>query len=320
MIDAGSLANAVLRCELGAVARAITLVEDCAAEAGSLLKSLHAHTGRSFVMGVTGPPGAGKSTLVDCLAKRIRASGERVGIIAVDPTSAFSGGALLGDRIRMQSAAADEGIFIRSMATRGSLGGLSRKVPEAVQVLDAAGFGTIVIETVGVGQAEIDVTRAADISILVLVPGLGDDVQALKAGIMEIGDVFALNKSDRHGAEDLKRQVQFFLSLSDRRDGWVPPIVETIATQGHGIEELWQSILNFRKFYQDSDLRKLKRKEIVRHQLLELLRDGILSHLLDRDEGAARINDWVQRVAEREIDIHTAAEAILTRCRKKPDQ
>src|SRR6202167_5303955 len=226
------------------LAQAISTVENRGAGWSDLLKALFPHTGRARVIGMTGPPGAGKSTLVDQLAKHYRKKGQTVGIIAVDPTSPYTGGAILGDRIRMQDHYSDPGIFIRSMATRGSLGGLARATADAATVLDASGRDLIMIETVGVGQDEVDIVRLADVTIVILVPGMGDDVQTIKAGIMEIADIFVINKSEREGAERVEREIRALQSLAARKsdDHWTPPIVKTVASQGVGTEELAEAI------------------------------------------------------------------------------
>src|SRR5262245_21687220 len=224
--------------DVNAVARAISRVEDGAADAGELMKEVFPRTGRALVIGITGAPGAGKSSLVDKLAAVYRKRGERVGIIAVDPSSPFSGGGILGDRIRMQTLSLDKGVFIRSMATRGNLGGLVRATVDAVAILDAAGFAKILVETVGVGQDEVEIVKAADVCVVVLVPGMGDDVQTMKAGIMEIGDVFAINKADREGVLRTEKEVEALLALATRDDGWHPAIVQTVAIENKGIEQL----------------------------------------------------------------------------------
>ena len=242
------LVDRILARDLRAIARAISRIENDAADANQILKALFAHTGKGVTIGITGAPGAGKSSLVDKLAMKYRSLGKTVGIIAVDPSSPFSGGAILGDRIRMQALANDPGVFIRSMATRGNLGGLARATVDAVAVLDAAGYDRTLVETVGVGQDEVEIVKTADVSVVVLVPGMGDDIQAIKAGIMEIGDIFVINKAERDGVERTERELISLLEMSERSDGWRPTIVRTIATQNKGIAEFAEAIENYTSF------------------------------------------------------------------------
>src|SRR3954469_15337186 len=242
-----TLSERVLAGDVRAVARAISLVEDEGADGAALIRQIFTHTGRAYLVGVTGPPGAGKSTLVDRMTSELRASGRTVGVVAIDPTSPFTGGALLGDRVRMQAHAGDAGVFIRSMATRGHLGGLARATGDAALVLDAAGKDVILVETVGVGQDEIEIVRTADVSIVTLVPGAGDDVQALKAGVMEIADIFVVNKADREGADRAAASLEAMLSLQAYGPGqWRPPILQTEATTGRGVAGLLENVDRFR--------------------------------------------------------------------------
>src|ERR1041384_4152360 len=240
--------------EVRALARAISTIEDNRPESRDLLKALFTYTGQARVIGLTGAPGAGKSTLVDQLAREYRKQERTAGIIAVDPTSPYTGGAILGDRIRMQAHHADPGIFIRSMATRGHLGGLARATTDVATVLDAAGKDVVLIETVGVGQDEIDIVRLADVTVVILVPGMGDDVQTIKAGIMEIADVFVINKSDREGAERVEREIRMMQTRAIRSDQWTPPIVKTVATEGTGLPELVKAIADYQEFLKSKDL------------------------------------------------------------------
>src|SRR5690349_2030618 len=237
-----SLSKRIDQGDPAAVARAISKIEDGSDDSLALMKQIYGASHGALVIGITGSPGAGKSSLVDKLAMFYRKKGKRVGIVAVDPSSPFSGGAILGDRIRMQTLGLDPGVFIRSMATRGNLGGLSRATVDAVAILDAAGYSKIIVETVGVGQDEVEIVKAADVSVVVLVPGMGDDIQAIKAGIMEIGDIFVINKADRDGVYATEKELEALLSLSSRSDGWEPPIVKTVATENQGVEALAEEI------------------------------------------------------------------------------
>jgi LAO/AO transport system kinase len=294
-----------------AVARAISVVEDGAAGAGELMKAVFPHTGRGLVVGITGSPGAGKSSLVDKLAGLYRSRGERVGIVAVDPSSPFSGGAILGDRIRMQALGLDPGVFIRSMATRGNLGGLARATVDAVAILDAAGYGKVVVETVGVGQDEVEIVKTADCSVVVLVPGMGDDIQAIKAGIMEIGDVFVINKADRDGVLRTEKELEALLSLAHRPDMWSPPIVKTVATENKGIEELAAAVEGYREFQRSSPGGHGRRGAVARWRILELLRERLLARALEREGARERLESLAAEVADKRRDPYTAVEELL---------
>jgi LAO/AO transport system kinase len=292
------------------LARAITLVENRAPGWSELLKSIFPHTGKARVIGMTGAPGAGKSTLVDQLAKYYRKENKTVGIIAVDPTSPYTGGAILGDRIRMQDHFADQGIYIRSMATRGSLGGLARATADATTVLDASGRDVIMIETVGVGQDEIDIVRLADVTVVILVPGMGDDVQTIKAGIMEIADIFVINKSDREGAERVEREIRAMQSLAMRSDHWTPSIVKTVASDGTGIGELAKAIADYEKYLQKENLLLKKNVENWQERLVEMLRDAMLEKArAQMADGALR--GYAAEVAEHKRDPYSLVEKLM---------
>jgi LAO/AO transport system kinase len=308
----GTLAARVLARDPRAIARAISLIENEDAAAAGLVRDIFPSTGRAYLIGVTGPPGAGKSTLVDRLTSRLRLRDVTVGIVAVDPTSPFSGGAVLGDRLRMNAHAGDPGVFIRSMATRGYLGGLSRATGDGALVLDAAGFDAVIIETVGVGQDEVDIIRTADVSIVTLVPGTGDDVQALKAGIMEIADIFVVNKSDREGADRLVSAVEATLSLHVYGPGeWRPPIVRTVATAGLGIPELESAVLAFRE--QRTAGHNSRRRSRSAFRLRELVAQRFTSHLENHVLAPGEFDAIVDRIAAREIDPYSAAGELLAR-------
>ena len=294
-----------------ALARAITVIEDHEPGAYELLKALFPHSGEARVFGLTGPPGAGKSTLVDHLARYYREEKKTVGIVAVDPTSPYTGGAILGDRIRMQSHYADPGIYIRSMATRGSLGGLAHTTADVATVMDASGRDVILIETVGVGQDEVDIVRLADITVVILVPGMGDDVQTIKAGIMEIADIFVINKSDREGAERVEREILALQTLATRSDGWTPPIVKTVASEGKGIGELGAAIARYEAYLaQDNRLLK-KTAHNWEVRLVEMLRDAVLERVVKARFTDGEIARYAAEVAGHKRDPYTLVEEIV---------
>lgn len=309
--EKSSLTERVVAGDIRAVARAISKVEDGSEDAAQLMKDIFPHTGRGLVVGITGAPGAGKSSLVDKLALLYRDRNERVGIVAVDPSSPFSGGAILGDRIRMQALGLDPGVFIRSMATRGNLGGLARATVDAVSILDAAGYSKVVVETVGVGQDEVEIVKAADVSVVVLVPGMGDDIQAIKAGIMEIGDIFVINKADREGVYSTEKELEALLSLSGREDGWQPPIIKTIATENKGVDDLAAAIENYQDFHFKTDLGTHRRRAIARWRILELLRERLLARTLASDSASETLDRLAEEVATRRRDPYSAVEELI---------
>ncbi|MBI2821733.1 MAG: methylmalonyl Co-A mutase-associated GTPase MeaB [Acidobacteria bacterium] len=309
MLQPDGLAGEVLKGRPRAIARAITAVENATPQAAPLLKALFPHSGRAWVVGVTGAPGTGKSSLVDRLAEYYRARQARVGIIAIDPTSPFSGGAILGDRIRMQAHSSDPGIFIRSMATRGRLGGLSSATDDVALILDAAGFEIILIETVGVGQDEVDIVRTASLTLVVVVPGMGDEIQNLKAGMMEIGDIFVLNKADRDGAARTEQDLQLLLATSLRADGWKPPLVKTIATENAGVAELAAAMEQFRTY--GGAAMQQRRLEKEQRKLMALL----LRRLGEKIEPLvteARLRRHAADICQRRRDPYSIVEEILS--------
>jgi LAO/AO transport system kinase len=297
------------------LARVISMVENRSPGSAELLKALFPQTGHARILGLTGAPGAGKSTLVDQLAKHYRKENRTVGIIAVDPTSPYTGGAILGDRIRMQDHFSDPGIYIRSMATRGSLGGLARTTADVTTVMDASGRDLIMIETVGVGQDEVDIVRLADITVVILVPGMGDDVQSIKAGIMEIADIFVINKSDRDGAERVEREIRALQSLAARSDHWTPPIVKTVASDGTGIRELAAAIAGYEAYLKKENLVLQHNIENWQERLVEMLRDALLEKAREymEDGNVAR---YAAEVAEHKRDPYTLVEEIVGRVGK----
>jgi LAO/AO transport system kinase len=296
-----------------AVGRAISTIENGEPVGNVLLKLLFPKAGGAEVIGVTGSPGTGKSTLVEKLAAEYRRAGPRVGIVAVDPSSPFSGGAVLGDRVRMQSLAADVGVYIRSMATRGHLGGLAAAAHDVVTILEAAGCDVILIETVGVGQDEVEVAQLADATLLLLVPGMGDDVQTFKAGVMEIADVFVINKADRPGADRVEQELSAMLSITPQPDGWLPPIVKTVATTGLGISSVQEALGQFRRFGEREGVTRRRREARWRARLLSLLRQRLFEKVVTEGLSETAIDQYVQEVVERRRDPYSLVEEMIAK-------
>lgn len=301
----------IRRGDVRSLARAISAIEDARPESLALLKALFPSSGHARVIGLTGAPGAGKSTLVDHLAREYRKQQRTIGIVAVDPTSPYTGGAILGDRIRMQSHHADPGIYIRSMATRGFLGGLARATTDVVTILDASGKDLVLIETVGVGQDEVDVVRLADVTVVILVPGMGDDVQTIKAGIMEIADIFVINKSDRDGADRVEREIRAMQTLAIRADKWTPPIVKTVAVEGKGVPELAAAIHGYENFLAAHNLLTRKKASSWRERLIEMLREGLLQRVLSERLPESELVQLAADIAEHRRDPYSLVEEIV---------
>jgi len=301
-----------------AVARLITLVENGDPDASEPVRRLHEHTGQAHIVGITGAPGSGKSTLVSSLTKVLRGRDMSVGIVAIDPTSPFTGGAVLGDRIRMQDLATDPGVFIRSMGTRGALGGIAVATNDAVNILDAFGKEIIIVETVGAGQVEVDIVKLAHTSVVVTMPGGGDEIQALKAGIMEIGDVFVVNKADREGAGRTFTEILMMLEMSDRKDGWTPPLLRTTATTGEGVEELVEAIIDHYRYLEDNGLLEEKARERIIAELMEIINRQVGKAVTRALQDDPEMIDLMGKLVEtREVDPHSGARMVIEHLLKR---
>ena len=294
-----------------ALSKAITAVENEYDSAVQIMTEIYPHTGNAYVLGITGPPGAGKSTLTDKLAKEYRKRGKTVGIVAIDPTSPYSGGAILGDRIRMMDLMSDDGIFVRSMATRGSLGGLSQKTGDAVKLLDAAGYDVVIIETVGVGQSEVDIVKTADTSMVVVIPGMGDDIQAIKAGILEIGDLFTINKADREGTDKLNIEIEMMLELNPEYHGWRPPINRTIASKGEGIEAVVDSIEAHKAYLIETGKLAEIRKQRIKNEVEAMLNDRVNRYIDKNVIQTEEFDAKVVKMQAREIEPYSVVDEIV---------
>ncbi len=305
------LTRKILEGDIRAAARLMTMIENGSSDARAALKSLHAHTGSAYIIGVTGPPGSGKSTLTDRLIEELRKRGKTVGIVAIDPTSPFTGGAILGDRIRMQRHSLDADVFIRSMATRGHLGGLARATNDVVDVMDAAGKEVILIETVGVGQDEVEVVGTAHTCVVVSVPGLGDEVQVIKAGVLEIADLFVVNKADREGANRTATELEMMLHMAPDTGGWLPKVYKTVATKGEGVPELLDAIFLHKSFLDERGLRKKKARERSERAFMALLEETLTARTLQRIHRNGSMKEMLDRIADRQLDPYTAVEEIL---------
>jgi len=294
-----------------AIARLITLAENNDPSAADAMKEIHPHTGKAHVIGITGVMGSGKSTLIYELTRRYRKQGKKVGIIAIDPTSPFSGGALLGDRVRMMELAMDQGVFIRSMGTRGMLGGLTSAVYDVVEILDASGKDVVIVETVGVGQAEVDVIKIADTTLVIIVPGLGDSIQTLKAGVMEIADIYVVNKADRAGVEQAVAEVESLVDITCSEKERKTPILKTIAKQGKGVKELVKEIENHEKYLKKTKEFEAQRRLRYEAELVEIIRKRLMNFIFDEEQFKDRVEELIDQISKKEIDPHSAAGEIL---------
>lgn len=306
----GELARGVLAGDHRSIARAITIVENDPAEAKKLIAKIYSHTGKAYIIGLTGPGGAGKSTLAEKIVREYRQRGKTVGVVAVDPSSPFTGGAFLGDRIRMQELTTDEGVFIRSMATRNYAGGIAKATKDAVKVLDAAGKDIVIVETAGAGQSEVEIIKVAQTIVVIYAPGLGDEIQAIKAGMMEIADIFVVNKADRENADKTVMDIQAMQQLSNKETGWNPPVLKTIALTGEGVPELIKNLEEHRRFLNQE---KQQQRNLLRaeNELVEAIREKITSSIIDNLKKQRKFDELVMKILDKKIDPTSAAEKLL---------
>jgi len=310
------LIDGVLKGDRRSIAKTITLIEDDMPESEKAISLLYPHTGKAFIVGMTGPPGSGKSTLIQKLVEELRRRGKTVGVVAVDPSSPFTGGAFLGDRVRMQELSIDEGVFIRSMATRGSLGALAKATKDAVKVLDASGKDVVVVETVGAGQSEVEIIKLAHTVVVVLAPGLGDDIQAIKAGIMEIGDIFVVNKADRENVNKAMIDIETMLNMNPEREKWRPPVVKTTAITGEGIAELLDKIDQHGKYLEAGAI-DTRRRQRVETELVEAIKEKVAESIVDELKQTGDLDKLVQRILAKETDPYSAADMLLDKRLKR---
>ncbi|MBS7620782.1 methylmalonyl Co-A mutase-associated GTPase MeaB [Candidatus Bathyarchaeota archaeon] len=310
MVKIEEVVKGVLAGDKRSVARAITMVENSPEEAQSLIAAVYPNTGKAHILGLTGPGGSGKSTLIEKMIREYRRRGKTVGIIAVDPTSPFTGGAFLGDRIRMQELTTDDGVFIRSMATRNNPGGIAKATKDAVKILDASGKDVIIVETVGAGQSEVEIIKVAQTIIVIHAPGLGDEIQAIKAGIMEIADIFVINKADRENADKAVMDIQAMLQLDNKEKAWTPPIIKTVALTGEGVPQLIEKIEEHWRFLQKGLLHK-RSLEKAEAELVEAIKDKVTSSIIKKLKREKRFEEILRRIVDREIDPVSAAEKLL---------
>lgn len=308
------LAQGVLSGDRRSIAKAITLVEDNALEAKELISLIYPHTGKAYIIGLTGPGGAGKSTLAEKVVREYRRKGKTVGVVAVDPTSPFSGGAFLGDRIRMQELSTDQGVFIRSMATRNYSGGIARATKDAVKILDASGKDLVLVETVGAGQSEVEIIKVAQTVVVIHAPGLGDEIQAIKAGIMEIADIFVVNKADRENANKSVTDIQSILQLNNKEIGWKTPVLKTVALTGEGIPELVDKLEEHRKFL-EKKLEHERSRERAETELVEAIKERVVTAIVEDLRKEGKLDEFLQKILRKEIDPASAAEKLLKKAR-----
>jgi len=308
--EIGEIAKGVLAGDKRSIAKAITIVENSPEEAQSLIATIYPHTGKAHIIGLTGPGGAGKSTLIEKMVREYRRRGRTVGVIAVDPTSPFTGGAFLGDRIRMQELTTDNGVFIRSMATRNNPGGIAKATKDAVKILDASGKDVIIVETVGAGQSEVEIIKVAQTIIVIHAPGLGDEIQAIKAGMMEIADIFVVNKADRENADKTVMDIQAMLQLDNEKKAWTPPIIKTVALTGEGVPQLIEKIEEHWRYLQKGALHK-RSLEKAEAELVDAIKEKVTSSIIEKLKREKRFEEILRRIVEREIDPASAAEKLL---------